>query len=240
MPRLAAILFDKDGTLIDFDATFGPAGYALLRRLSAGNDAHFNGLAQALGYDTGTRRFRKSSPFVAGSTEVYGPLIAAVLGRGGDRGLFRELDEILAEEAANWVVPIGDPAAVLVQLAARGLLLGIATNDSEGAARRQAAALGLAGHMAFIAGYDSGYGGKPGPGMVQAFARQLGLPCQAIALVGDSPEDMHAARNAGSRAIAVLSGPASAADLAPCADHLLAQLADLPLFLDSLAGADGP
>jgi phosphoglycolate phosphatase len=235
MIRPAAILFDKDGTLVDFHATFGPAGYALLRRLSAGNDAQFDTLALALGYDTATRRFRKSSPFVAGSTEVYGPLIAAVLGRDRDSGFYRQVDEILAEETAHCVVPIGDPVSVMAQLAARDLRLGIATNDSEDAARRQVAALGLADHMTFIAGYDSGFGGKPGPGMVQAFAAQLGLPCAAVALVGDSLDDMHTARNAGCRAIAVLSGPAKAEDLEPFADHLLAQVAELPFFLDSLS-----
>jgi phosphoglycolate phosphatase len=238
MIRPAAILFDKDGTLVDFDATFGPAGYALLRRLCAGDDAHFDALAIALDYDTGIRRFRKSSPFVAGSTEVYGPLVAAVLGRDRDRGFYRQIDEILAEEVAHCVVPIGDPPSVMAQLAARGLRLGIATNDSEGAARRQAAALGLADHMTFIAGYDSGFGGKPGPGMVHAFAARVGVPCAAVALVGDSTDDMLTARNAGCRAIGVLSGPAKAEDLEPLADHLLAQVADLPFFLDSL-GAVG-
>src|SRR4051812_17027696 len=34
-----AILFDKDGTLIDFDGTWGPAAYEVMRALAQG-DAH--------------------------------------------------------------------------------------------------------------------------------------------------------------------------------------------------------
>ena len=232
---IAAILFDKDGTLVDFDATFGPAGYAWLQRLGAGEETLVAHLARVLHYDLASRRFLSSSPFIAGSTEIYGPIIAAVLGQRGDQGLYQNIDQILSEEAARFIVPIGNPFAVLTQLAGRGLKLGIATNDSESAAWRQVETLGLAGHIAFVAGYDSGYGGKPEPGMVQAFARHFGVSPAEVALVGDLVHDMMAARNAGSLAVAVLTGPATATDLAPTADHILAQVADLPDFLDSLA-----
>ena len=57
-------------------------------------------------------------------------------------------------------------------LRARGLKLGVATNDSEVPAQAHLRAHGLTGLLDFIAGYDSGHGAKPGPGMCLAFAAE--------------------------------------------------------------------
>jgi phosphoglycolate phosphatase len=237
MPRLSrfdAILFDKDGTLVDFDATFGPAGYGLLYRLSNGNVGLLRKLAAAIEYDVEIRRFRQTSPFVAEPTPVYGAILADILGRVDRIRLFREIDAVLDEQALRFITPIGDPPSVLANLAQSGLELGIATNDAEHTARRQAERLGVSPFVHFYAGYDSGHGGKPGPGMVLAFARHCGCPPSRIALVGDSLQDMLAARAAGSTAIAVLSGPTAASVLSPHADHLIGHTGDLPALLAAL------
>jgi phosphoglycolate phosphatase len=110
----------------------------------------------------------------------------------------------------------------------------VAPNDSEASARRHVEALGLM-HIEFIAGYDSGHGGKPEPGMVFAFARHLGLAPRQVAMIGDSTHDLHAARAAGALAVGVLSGPASREELAPHADHLFEDISALPAFFAGLA-----
>ncbi len=109
-------------------------------------------------------------------------------------------------------------------------------------ARRQIEALGLTPFVDFVAGYDSGHGGKPEPGMVLAFAESLGVSPSRIAVVGDSLHDLAAARAAGAAAVAVLSGPASRADLEPHADVIVADIGDLPGLFAGLgrAGRDGP
>ena len=78
---LKAILFDKDGTLIDFDATWGPAAYRVMQELARGDAEKFAALVAASDYVVEERRFRPSSPLVAGSSASYGPLWAAALGR---------------------------------------------------------------------------------------------------------------------------------------------------------------
>ncbi|WP_444430492.1 HAD family hydrolase [Rhodobacter capsulatus] len=110
-----------------------------------------------------------------------------------------------------------------------GLRLGVATNDSESSARAQLQREGISGFFDFIAGYDSGFGGKPAPGQLLAFAAQLGVAPAQVAMVGDSLHDMAAARAAGMRAVAVLTGPAPAEVLAPAADVVLPTI-------DGLAG----
>ena len=87
---------------------------------------------------------------------------------------------------------------------------------------------GLEPHLAFLCGYDSGHGAKPGRGMVDGFCAATGLPADAVAVVGDSSHDMHmaAAAGAGLR-VAVLTGAGSADTLRPLSHLLLPSIATL-------------
>lgn len=233
---IRAILFDKDGTLIDFDRTWGPAGYEVMRALARGDRAALERLMQVSDYVEAERRFLPSSPLVGGSSAEYGPLWAAALGREPGEALYGEMDDLFRLWGLATLAPIGEPAAILAELAGRGLRLGIATNDSEASARAQAEALGLTALCPFVAGYDSGFGSKPDPGMVTAFVRHLGLAPWEVAMIGDSVHDLAAARAAGVAAVAVLTGPlghAARATIEPHADHVLDSIADLTAWLDA-------
>lgn len=240
---LKGLLFDKDGTLVDFDATWGPASYAAMRRLAGGDRGRLERLMDASHYVEEARRLMPSSPLVAGSTDDYGPVWAHILARPADAAFFREVDDLLRVHALETLTPIEDPAGLFARLAARGLALGIATNDSEASARVQARALGLEALCPWIAGYDSGHGSKPEPGMVSAFVAHSGLAPHEVGMVGDSTHDLHAARAAGVVAIAVLTGPRRAearAEVAPHADHVVGSVAELEDLLDRLATKAAP
>jgi phosphoglycolate phosphatase len=231
---LRGILFDKDGTLVDFDRTWGPAAHAVMVALSGGDRDRIEALMRVSHYVEAERRFAATSPLIAGSSAGYGPLWAEVLGRPAGPVLYAEMDGLFRAAGLAALTPIGAPATLAATLTGGGYALGIATNDAEASARAQCAALGLTPHMAFVAGYDSGHGAKPEPGMVTAFADHLGVAPSRIAMVGDSPYDLIAARAAGAVAIAVLSGPTGrdAHDaMAPLADHVLDSVADLPALL---------
>jgi phosphoglycolate phosphatase len=234
---LAGILFDKDGTFVDFDVTWGEGTYTVVEMLSAGDPTVFGRLVEALHYDPHRRRFHPTSPLIAGAPDSYVHLWAEVLGRHNDAGFMGEMNRHFADATLKTLAPIGEPSVVMDALHRRGLKLGLATNDSEASGRAQVAALGLDAHLDFLAGYDSGHGAKPGPGMVLAFADHLGVAPDCIAMVGDSLHDMTAARAAGALAIAVLTGPAPREALEGVADHVLAGIADLPALVDSLAHA---
>jgi phosphoglycolate phosphatase len=240
---LQGILLDKDGTLIDFDATWGPATFEAMRVLSDGDRGKLEALMRISHYVEPERRILPSSPLVAGSSADYGPSWAQVLGRVSGPSFFREMDELFALWGLKSLAPIHDPAAILAGLKRQGFRLGVATNDSETSAVAQSKALGLGPYLDFIAGYDSGFGGKPDPGMVLGFAAACGLVPAAVALVGDSLHDLHAARAAGSVAIAVLTGPlgeASRADLEPHADYVIGSIADLPTLAETLRAKASP
>jgi phosphoglycolate phosphatase len=237
-PAFDAILFDKDGTLIDFDATWGPAAFAVMESLADGDGAALDRLMRVSEYVLAERRFLPSSPLVAGSSAHYGPLWAQALGRSCDADFLALMDTLFLEAGLAHLAPIGDPRGLCIDLAARGYVLGIATNDSQASAQAQARALGIAGQMHFVAGYDSGHGSKPEPGMVTAFLEAHAFTPARVELVGDSLHDLHAARAAGIVGIAVLSGPrgeAARAEVAPFADHVIASITQLPDLLAELA-----
>jgi phosphoglycolate phosphatase len=226
-----AILFDKDGTLVDFDQSWGEAGFHVISALAKDDPLTFERLSQAAKYDTKTRRFLPGADLIAGTSTDFGPDWAKALGRSDTETVAKEIDRLFMELAPTMMVTIGNPLEVIKTLAARGYHLGIATNDIEAAALQQAELMGLLPHLDFIVGHDSGHGAKPGPGMVTGFARHVGVEPASVALVGDSTHDLHAARAAGAIGIAVLSGPATHAELAPHADHVIDSIADLPDLL---------
>jgi phosphoglycolate phosphatase len=232
---IRGVLFDKDGTLISFERTWGPAIAAVIVALAKGDPAKLAAQADVLEFSLAEQRFLPTSPIIAGSTGHYGPIWAAALGRDDHAELKREIDALTAVESLRSLTPIGEPKRIVLELKRLGLSAGVATNDSEASARRQIAALGLLDEMDFIAGYDSGFGSKPEPGMIHAYAEKLGVETGRVAMIGDTLHDMEAARAAGALAIAVLSGPASREDLEARADHVIADISALLGLLERLA-----
>ncbi len=88
------------------------------------------------------------------------------------------------------------------------------------------------GVLSFVAGYDSGHGGKPEPGMVRGFCAATGIGPEAVAVVGDNLHDIRMARAAGcGLAIGVLSGTGSREGLAAEADMVMETVEALPAWL---------
>ncbi len=233
MRGLKALLFDKDGTLVHFDRTWGPSAGHVMRVLADGDAAALARLEAVSHYLPDQERFLPSSPLVAGSSAHYGPLWAEALGLQAEQGLYDRIDHLFREAGMRHLTPIGHPAQALGALHARGLRLAIVTNDAETNAREQAAALGLTPFIDRVHGYESGFGSKPDPGMVTAAAEAFGLAPDAVAVIGDSAHDLSAARGAGARFILVRSGPAPVEDLLPHSDLVVDSIDDLPFQLQN-------
>lgn len=231
--RIEAILFDKDGTLFAFEASWAGWMDNVLSDISEGRDEVADALAAQLGFDRRARRFAPESPVIAGTLAEIVPLIAPILPAMSPEGIFLRLE---AASAAAAMVPVLPLSPFLGQLAAEGYALGIATNASGAEARAHLDAAGITGFFGFVAGCDAGYGAKPGPGMCLAFAEALGLPPASVLMVGDSLHDLHAGRAAGMRTAGVLTGLAARGDLAPFADVVLPDIGALPGWLGSAAG----
>lgn len=235
MTRIRGALFDKDGTLIDFTASWRGLVEEMIADYVPNDDKLATTLGLAIGYDRNTKLFLPGSPVVADTADVVARLMADLLPGHSADDIEADANRRAAANGAGddaGVAPVPGLKSTLDALSAMGISLGIATHDSEAAAVNHARVLGIFDQMAFIVGYDSGEGLKPGPGMVQGFCRVTGLAPQEIVMVGDSIHDLEAGRNAGAAAVVgVLTGPATAAELSPLADVILPSIADLPAYL---------
>jgi phosphoglycolate phosphatase len=229
---IGGVLFDKDGTLIDFRATWLPAYEAIVRDLFGADPGAADRLLRAGGYDRATGQVNPTSVLAAGTNGEIAALWAEMVGRADVARLADEVNRLFMRHAQTSLVPVTDLPALFGRLRRRGLRLGVATNDSEQGLLAQVERLAIGGLLDFRCGYDSGHGAKPGPGMVEAFARHLGLPTAAIAVVGDSLHDLEMARAAGAGlAIGVLTGASPREILAPHADHVIASIVELEAIL---------
>lgn len=227
------VIFDKDGTLFDFRASWGGWARHLLRDLGR-DEAHARAMGRAIGFDLETGVFDKESPVIAATAA---DIAACLLPHLPGQSFEEVVAEINARAAAAPMLPAVPLRPLLAALKARGLRVGLATNDTEAPARAHLAAHDITEFFDFVAGYDSGYGPKPGPGMCAAFAARFGLDPARVAMVGDSRHDLEAGRAAGMRAVAVLTGIAGAEELAPHADAVLADIGALPQWLDGVKAA---
>ena len=223
-----ALLFDKDGTLFDFAATWVAFGRAALERLSDGDVRRASEMGKVIGFNYAQEVYEPDSIVIAGTVgEIADALLPYVPGRSLSE-LVETLNQVSAEAQQVPTVPL---APFLQGLKEIGLKLGVATNDAEGPATQHLASVGVRDHFDFIAGYDSGHGCKPGPGQMLAFARQIDVDPERIAMVGDSLYDLEAGRAAGMVTIGVLTGIAQADALEPLADVVLADIGQIPHWL---------
>jgi len=230
MSGLDGIVFDKDGTLFDFEATWSGWTHGVISDFASGNSALAHRLGDAVGYDVPGRRFQPNSVAIAGTPRQIAEALSAHLPDRSVDEVLAHLDQTAALAQQHPVVPL-EP--LFDTLRARNLRLGIATNDTEMPARAHLTGAGVIAHFDFIAGSDSGFGGKPAPGQLLAFAEALDLDPARCAMVGDSPHDLDAGRAAGMACVAVLTGPGTADDLRPLADVVLRDIGHLPAWLDA-------
>lgn len=227
---IKGLLFDKDGTLFDFNATWGAWTRQMLQAEAQDDPALLQRLAKVLGYDLQTGLFVPGSIVIAETQAVVVEHMAQHLPGSTIEALGARMNAAAADVTQTEAVPL---QAYFTGLKQDGFTLGIATNDSDATARVHLENAGITGCFDFIAGYDTGHGAKPGTGQLDAFCAQTGLEPAQCAMVGDSLHDLHAGRAAGMTTIGVLTGPAPADELAPMADVVLPDIAGIPGWLRS-------
>jgi phosphoglycolate phosphatase-like HAD superfamily hydrolase len=226
------VIFDKDGTLIEFHHMWGGWVRELARRLARRTGLELEDSLYAL---LGVER-------TSGLVDPGGLLAATPMSR--IRELVGEslIDAGITPQAAEAAVadawhapdpvdlarPTTDLQALLDRVTRRVGHLAVATSDDREPTERTLRALGIAERFAALACADDGHPTKPAPDPVLVLCRALRVSPDRTAVVGDAPADLRMARAAGARrAIGVLTGVGDADTLAPLADAVLASIAEL-------------
>ncbi|MEJ6401291.1 HAD family hydrolase [Yoonia sp. 2307UL14-13] len=227
---IKGILFDKDGTLFDFNATWGAWTRRMLADEVGDDPERLDRLAKVMGFDTANERFFPGSVVIAATVHETAEAMLTVLTDTDKETLVARMRTAATKVIQKEATPL---RPYFDDLRLDGLRLGIATNDAEVSALAHLERAGIRDHFDFIAGYDSGHGAKPGQGQMHGFCAHTGLTPDQCIMVGDSLHDLEAGRAAGMMTIGVLTGPAPAEELAPKADQVLPTIADIPDWLRS-------
>ena len=228
--NIRGVIFDKDGTLFDFQSTWGIWTAQVLARIAGSDEALLQQLAEALGYDTQTRRVQPGSVIVAAT-----PMDIAAVVKDCIPALSQtQICDWLNEEAKTAPqVLVTDLHQLTAELRRMNLGLCVMTNDAEAPARAHLASVQASDLFDFVIGSDSGFGAKPQAAPLLALADKMEIPAAACIMVGDSTHDMRAGRAAEMRAVAVLTGLAEADELAPLADAVLPDVSHLPAWISA-------
>ncbi len=226
------VIFDKDGTLVDFHGPWGEWAEALADRIDAATDIDVRApLFSMLGYDFITHRALAHGAMAATPMARLREMTVDVV---AGRGISAEIAEAIV--AATWQAPdpvevarpLTDLGRLFDSLAAAGKRIAVATTDDRDPTERTLAVLGVADRVEGIVAADDGIPVKPAPDMVFHLASLLGVSPDRCAVIGDSPKDLAMGRSAGAGlVVGVLSGVGTEADLAGLADVLIGSVAEL-------------
>jgi len=228
---IKGIVFDKDGTLFDFQATWGAWTKEILAQ-EAGDPETLSRLAAALGYDLEGERFHPDSIIIAETIEAVAERALTVLPDQDKQALIARM---VAKAQDVPQVPAANLSGVVASLVGLGHTLGVVTNDTEASAYVHLDRAGILGAFQTVIGADSGFGAKPSPLPLLGFCKTNDLNPADCLMVGDSLHDLQAGAAAGMIPVGVLTGPATRDMLAPYAKVVLPSIADLRDWIASTA-----
>ncbi len=233
MSRIKAILFDKDGTLLDFHSTWIPINREIAFEAAGGDTATAHALLRAGGQDPESHQLAYGALLAGAGVEAIVDCFAGELKDKTPRDLPAIVARHFREGGAKYATLIDGVGEVLAMLKSRNYRMGIATNDTlDGLAASLGKHDGLLDYFDHRYCCDSGYGAKPEPGMGLAFAEHTGVPPSACAMIGDTLHDLEMGHRAGyGLKIGVLTGPARKEDLAIHADVVLPSVRDIETAL---------
>ncbi|GJM81583.1 phosphatase [Paenibacillus sp. HMSSN-139] len=207
-----AILFDKDGTLLNFMGLWGSWAAALThlmeRKLAdLGSSGGWN-KSKLLGLHTDEQNrvigYDKTGPVAMGTEEEVIALLASTLYAAGVpwNEAVTAVRELNAEAMSDLkrrreAVPLPGLREFLQSCREAGLKLAVVTSDSTAGALEHLEWMGIRDAFASVVGRDRVARGKPGPDMALLACRELGLPPSEAVVIGDSNADMQMGKRAG-------------------------------------------
>jgi phosphoglycolate phosphatase len=227
---IEVVIFDKDGTLIDFHAMWGGWARTLGDRLdSAIRRPVSPDVYATIGFDPSTGRVAPSGLLATGTMAGIEETIATVL-----RRYCPSIAAARRATQAAWflpdpgdAVPLADLPNLFSRLQDGGRRIAVVTTDDRTPTETTLRALGVRPLVGALVCADDGFAMKPAPDPVVAICHAFRSEPSRVLVVGDTPADLQMGRSAGARlVVGVRSGVTPPADLAG-ADALIDSVGDL-------------
>jgi len=226
------VIFDKDGTLIEFAPMWRDWVGELGERLSEATGRPLvDQLYALMGVDRRSGVIHAHGLLAATPMSRLRELVADAI---ADEGVPRAAAEAAVSNAwyapdpVTLATPTTDLRALLDRLERRGIAAAVATSDDREPTERTLEALGIASRLRAVACADDGHPVKPAPDPVLRIVSRVGVSVDRVLVVGDAPVDMRMGRAAGvRRVVGVLTGVGDEATLGPLADLVLPSIAEL-------------
>ena len=232
---IKGILFDKDGTLLDFNKTWLEPYLQASEYLAecAGKPELKSVLMEQGGYIEESNSWLCDSLLASGSNEQIFDFWEHQLGSPLSDEQVAHVKDIFSHASSKYVPVLEDTAGFLSDLKNSGLFLGLATMDDESNARNMLSRLKLSRLFDFVCGADSGFGVKPESGMVDGFCEACGILACEMLMVGDSPKDLNMGKKAGAaQIVGVLTGAHSRQELEHHADVIFDDISGIVSLLN--------
>ncbi|GAB6707895.1 HAD family hydrolase [Streptococcus uberis] len=241
---IKGILFDKDGTIIDFFKLWQPAVAPVLNRLIDDyqlypKSLYFPKLERAIGILDG-----QIDPEGAIAWKPY-QLIAENLGQVIQEVqvdldyqlLTHRLQDYFAEAVAAFkgeIPTFTDMISLFSTLKEEDIAIGVVTTDTFLSTWDTMRELGLDHFISFVGTCDNSRPIKPDGELVNQAAKLWGCQADEIVVVGDTPNDMRFAKNGKAVAVGVTSGAATEESLSHYTAYIIPSVADLLPLLEKL------
>lgn len=235
--RIKGIIFDKDGTLIDFYSLWLQAADhvipELIEALELENTEDMRQyLLTTIGVVDGI-----VDPNGGLSYKSYGEIAKDIRQALLIRDKTVEADmvqELLTERFDAFATSdhiefktFTHMDTMLQQLRELGIRIGLATADTLRSARACLEKLNIIELFDFVGGDDGVVQPKPDPEMFYQFVNEFNLMPKEVLVVGDTPNDMFFAKQCGATAVGVLSGVSCKEDLLENGDYIISSVDEL-------------
>jgi phosphoglycolate phosphatase-like HAD superfamily hydrolase len=236
--KTCCVVYDKDGTLVDFNSVWGPlmvhSANALLAATDLGDD-FVHHLYRAVGYDPKTNRTLGQGPLATAPLDQLVIVVATAMFQSGitwDKALeFANtylLPLMAAQPTAKEIAPRGDVLSSLQALQQHGCRLGVATTDNRESTHLMLRHLGIQDCLSQVICCNDPGPVKPDPKVLVSIARTQKIPVSQLIMVGDTVSDMVMSRRAGAGlSVGITGGAGTHDELAAHADVLIDDISEI-------------
>lgn len=230
--EIEAILFDKDGTLIELDALWSGWFNQLWLQINEKKalvKTNKQTIAQSIGLDIHKELISVKSPLAMGTMEDIAIILSYHLYEEGIP--WDEAVKIVRQsmntvhEAIDWetsLQPIRQLEAFLKEAEAKGIKLAVVTSDDTNIARLHLELLGLDHYFTSILGSENIARPKPFPDIGIASCHALDVSVENVIVIGDTNADMNLGKNLQAKAtIGIVNERKGDGSHLTDADHLI-------------------